>query len=146
MLTSFDPSIAETLTAYTIIASPDSFATMLTPILGVYVSTLITAPPVPSQTRSLAASCEICERTWVPLTYHHLIPKAVHAKVLKRGWHPKEKLNDVAWICRACHSFVHGVCTNEELARDWWSIELLMNRDDLRAFADWVGKVRWKKR
>lgn len=80
------------------------------------------------------------------MTYHHLIPKSTHERVLKRGWHTEDKLNSVAWLCRACHSFVHRVAGNEELAKSFWSIELLEEREDVKAWVKWVGRVRWKAR
>ena len=43
--------------------------------------------------------CEICARK-CPLTYHHLIPRSTHTKVLRKKWHPAERLNVVAWLCR----------------------------------------------
>lgn len=145
-LVSLDPSIPDTLTTYTIISQPSSLPDLLTPILSSYISSVTTAPPAPSQSRSLATACEICERAWIPLTYHHLIPKAVHAKALKRGWHREDDLNAVAWLCRACHSFVHRIASHEELAREWFTVDLLMERDDVEKWAAWVGKVRWKAR
>jgi len=68
----------------------------------------------------------------------------VHAKVLKRGWHTEDRLESVAWLCRACHSFVHRVASHEELAREWFTVERLMEREDVRRFGEWVGRVRWK--
>ena len=44
----------------------------------------------------------------------------------KRGWHGEEVLNSVAWLCRACHSFVHGLVGNEELARGFYTVELIL--------------------
>jgi hypothetical protein len=41
---------------------------------------------------------------------------------------------------------VHRVASHEELARDYYTVELLEEREDVRAFAEWVGKVRWKAR
>jgi len=35
---------------------------------------------------------------------------------------------------------------NEELAREWWSVDLLMGREDVQRFVGWVSKVRWKAR
>ncbi|KAF2429619.1 hypothetical protein EJ08DRAFT_698116 [Tothia fuscella] len=134
-------SVTESLATYTLITSPHHF---YAPILTSYI-TSTTSPPPPFHT-TRATSCELCFREYIPLTYHHLIPKAVHAKVLKRGWHEEWELNKVAWLCRACHSFVHGVAGNEELAREWYSVELLAGREDVRGFVGWVGKVRWKKR
>lgn len=70
----------------------------------------------------------------------------VHAKAVKRGWHREEDLNNVAWLCRACHSFVHRFKGHEELAREYFTVERLLGAEEVRAFAGWVGRVRWKAR
>lgn len=142
---SLPPSVHDTLQAYALTNPPSTdTATFLSPILTSYITHATHPPPAPSATRTLA--CELCDRDWIPLTYHHLIPKAVHAKVLKRGWHEESKLSSVAWLCRACHSFVHRVASNEELAREWFSVERLREREDVQRWIGWVGGVRWKKR
>lgn len=143
ILYSLDLSITDSLTAYGFLPSPSTPASFLTPVLNSYLKHLSTPPP-PSSTKALATHCEICERDWIPLTYHHLIPKSVYAKVLKRGWHLEEKLDSVAWLCRQCHSFVHQMAGNEELAREYYIVELLMEREDMRNWAKWVERVRWK--
>jgi len=38
------------------------------------------------------------------------------------------------------------VGSNEVLAREWWSVELLLGREDVRRWRGWVGRVRWKSR
>lgn len=146
ILAPLPPSIEESLSTYAYLRPAQTLAEFLTPILTSFVATLIAPPPPPSQTKELATECEICSREHIPLTYHHLIPRSVHAKVLKRGWHTEDRLNDVAWLCRACHSFVHSCASNEELAREWFTVERLLEREDVRGFAGWVGGVRWKKR
>ncbi|KAF2278498.1 uncharacterized protein EI97DRAFT_256635 [Westerdykella ornata] len=151
------PEIKDTLTAYTI-PPPSSTAPtaaqnattdadiqpLLTTLLSSYIDLTTTPPPPYSSTRT--AECELCLRDWIPLTYHHLIPKSVHDKVRKRAWHRDDRLNSVAWLCRACHSFVHRVCGNEELARSYFTVDLLMAREDVQAWVKWVGRVRWKSR
>jgi 5-methylcytosine-specific restriction endonuclease McrA len=122
----------------------DSIAFMLRPVLEAYITSTTAPPPPWASTR--ASACEICEREWIPLTYHHLIPRSTHAKVLKRGWHEEWELNKVAWLCRACHSFVHSIESNEELARAWYSVESLRAREDVQKWAAWVGRIRWKAR
>lgn len=154
------PMTLDSLTSYglvsthpdTPISTPAEAVSALLPFLKPLITaytTAATAPPpsaVPLVSRSTQKCCEICERDWMPLTYHHLIPRSVHAKVIKRGWHEEWRLDSVAWLCRACHSFVHSLASNEELAREWWSVELLMERDDVRRWAGWVSRVRWKAR
>lgn len=70
----------------------------------------------------------------------------MHEKVRKRGWHDEWVLNSVAWLCRACHSFVHRMAGNEELAREWFTVGRILEREDVRVWAAWVGRVRWKAR
>jgi hypothetical protein len=40
---------------------------------------------------------------------------------------------------------VHRCAGNEELARDWYTVELLRGREDVQRWVEWVGRVRWKK-
>ncbi|KAL8766678.1 MAG: hypothetical protein Q9209_006608 [Squamulea sp. 1 TL-2023] len=134
--------IAESLEAYGLLDCQADLPKFLTPVLQEYVNAATAAPPIWSNTR--ASACEICERDWIPLTYHHLIPKQIHAKAIKRAWHQEWQLNSVAWLCRACHNFVHRIASNEELAKDYWSVHRLMERDDVGAWANWIGRVRWK--
>jgi hypothetical protein len=140
-----DPQLSDSLTTYKILNPPaQDISTFLAPILTAYLTTATAPPPPPSSTRSQAAGCEICGRDWVPLTYHHLIPRFVHAKAVRRGWHREEDLNSVAWLCRACHSFVHRLAGHEELARAYFTVDRLLAREEVRSFAAWVGRVRWK--
>ncbi|KKK21151.1 hypothetical protein AOCH_003183 [Aspergillus ochraceoroseus] len=50
-----------------------------------YIPAVTRARPQPGP-RHAPTPCEICARDWIPLSYHHLIPRGVHAKVRKRGW------------------------------------------------------------
>lgn len=145
-----DPTIEETLQTYNLIAwpselkstlpaSPEAF---LLPSLTDYITTATTPPPATRVTKT--DHCEICGRWWIPLSYHHLIPRSVHDKVVKRGWHKKEDLQNVAWLCGACHKFVHQFKGNEELAREYYTVDRLMAEDEVRKWANWVGKLRWK--
>ncbi|KAK5172883.1 uncharacterized protein LTR77_003004 [Saxophila tyrrhenica] len=145
---SLPPSTTDSLSSYSIIPSPSHLDKFLEPMFTSYINAASAPPPeyTPALTASRPSGCEICGREHVPLTYHHLIPRQIHAKAVKRGWHQDWQLNKVAWLCRACHSFVHKVATNEELAREYYDVELLMGREDVRKFAQWVGRVRWKAR
>ena len=87
----------DSLISYGIIEDTDDAYKLLRRILDDYREQACAPPPVWSSTRT--TECEICARE-VPLTYHHLIPRAVHAKVLKQAWHPESMINSVAWLCR----------------------------------------------
>ncbi|KAJ5710052.1 hypothetical protein N7493_009644 [Penicillium malachiteum] len=134
--------VIDSLFVYGLMADRADFSEFISPVLSEFISSMTSAPPVWATTRTDA--CEICDRDWIPLSYHHLIPRGVHAKVLKKGWHDEWMLNSVAWLCRACHSFVHRMATNEELAREWFTVDRIMEREDVRDWAKWVSRVRWK--
>lgn len=53
-------------------------------------------------------------------------------------------LNRVAWLCIACHRFVHRMTSNEELAQKYYTVDKIMEREDAQAWAQWVGRIRWK--
>ncbi|KAK5995605.1 hypothetical protein PT974_04019 [Cladobotryum mycophilum] len=145
------PTISETLITYNLISPdpslpspllPSTPEAFLLPILTSYLTPLTTPPPATQSTRTSA--CEICERSWIPLSYHHLIPRFVHEKAVKRGWHRKEDLQNVAWLCGACHRFVHRFKNHEELAKNYYTVELLLEEEEVTRFAEWVGRLRWK--
>jgi hypothetical protein len=96
-LESISPAFTDSLVSYGLVADEESAIQLLRKVLDDYVKEQCAAPPPWSATRT--TECEICERE-VPLTYHHLIPRSTHAKVLKKKWHPESKLNSVAWLCR----------------------------------------------
>ncbi|KAG6840939.1 hypothetical protein C0991_003123 [Blastosporella zonata] len=90
-------SFTDTLISYGFALDPDGTVEFLRKVLADYIANACAPPPVWSSTRT--TECEICERE-VPLTYHHLIPRSTHAKVLKKKWHPEAMINSVAWLCR----------------------------------------------
>ncbi|KAG6009981.1 hypothetical protein E4U54_008461 [Claviceps lovelessii] len=143
-------SVPETLAAYHLTSAdatpesslPATTEAFLLPVMTSYVETLTTPPPASWTSRTDA--CEICDRDWMPLSYHHLIPRFVHDKVVKRGWHRKEDLQNVAWLCGACHRFVHQFKTHEELAREYYTVDRLLAEEEVRRFAAWVGRLRRK--
>ena len=140
--------ICDSLCSYGLIDEPSDLNRFMDNVLSSYLKLASAAPPefTPSLTASRPSGCEICNREQLPLTYHHLIPRQVHVKAVRRGWHKEWELNKVAWLCRACHSFVHKIATNEELARDLYDVGLLLEREQVQRWAAWVGRVRWKAR
>lgn len=94
---SIPPTIPDTLITYAVSSDEDDVQRFIHEVVTSYIESATAPPPVWKSTRT--EECEICERQ-VPLTYHHLIPRSTHDKVLKKGWHPEEMLNSVAWLCR----------------------------------------------
>ncbi|RPD53789.1 hypothetical protein L226DRAFT_517642 [Lentinus tigrinus ALCF2SS1-7] len=142
--TTTPPSFVDTLSSYGLVPSDSDghevAVAFLRKVLRDYLEEACAPPPVWSKTRT--TECEICERE-VPLTYHHLIPREVHDKVVKKKWHPEAMLNSVAWLCRPCHSVVHRVASNEVLAREFYTVELLLGREDIQKWRKYAAKQRW---
>lgn len=96
-LESISTSLVESLISYQIVSDADDALAFIRKVLADYIAQACSPPPIWSSTKT--DECAICMRE-VPLTYHHLIPRSTHAKVLKKGWHSKSMLNSVAWLCR----------------------------------------------
>ncbi|KAI0707434.1 hypothetical protein C8T65DRAFT_531752, partial [Cerioporus squamosus] len=138
------PPFIDTLASCGIISTDsdvdEAAVAFLRKVLRDYVAEACAPPPVWSKTRT--TECEICERA-VPLTYHHLIPREVHDKARKKKWHPEAMLNSVAWLCRPCHTAVHQVASNEVLAREFYTVEMLLAREDIQRWRKYAAKQRW---
>ncbi|KAF8179922.1 hypothetical protein K438DRAFT_1603153 [Mycena galopus ATCC 62051] len=133
-------SFTDTLVSYGIASDDEGSQSFLRKVLADYVADACSPPPIWSSTRT--RECEICERE-VPLTYHHLIPRAMHVKAVKKKWHPASMLNSVAWLCRPCHTVVHQVARTEELAQHYYSVDLLLQREDIRRWGKYASKQRF---
>ncbi|PVF94395.1 hypothetical protein CPB86DRAFT_789097 [Serendipita vermifera] len=145
------PSFCESLVTYSLANSQDNaedaFHRILISLNDELVSIADEAkraalPPAGGWKSTRTDACEICSRE-VPLTYHHLIPRSTHDKVLRRKWHSPDMLNVVAWLCRPCHNAVHKFAPNEELAQHFYSVDLLMQQEPIQKWAAYAGRQRW---
>ena len=91
-------SFIDTLISYGLSPDEEGCQSFVRKVLDIYIRDVTSPPPVWSKTRT--EECEMCERDGVPLTYHHLIPRSVHDKALKKKWHTEAMVNSVAWLCR----------------------------------------------
>jgi 5-methylcytosine-specific restriction enzyme A len=79
--------------------------------------------------QTLVGDCELCFRTDVEITIHHLTPKEVGGAFL-----PTAKL------CLPCHKQIHAIYTNEELAARMNTIERLRDDDTIKKFVRYIQK------
>jgi hypothetical protein len=88
------------------------------------------------------ACCELCGRDQ-PLTFHHLIPKAVHGRKRFQKRHTKEELRTRGLnICRLCHSGIHDLIDEKELAERFTTKEALLEHAGLLKHIAWVKKQK----
>lgn len=81
--------------------------------------------------------CNICER-FSRLTRHHVYPREIHRNLLKKGY-DAALLNNTVSICRMCHSTIHRFFTNEELARSFYTVDLLLADEKFYRYAKWAA-------
>src|SRR5690606_17460625 len=114
------PDLLETLTTYSLFSSLTSAKSFLSSILTQYRRS--TGPTTDEFKPTSITACELCHRSHLPLTAHHLVPRSAAAKAVKRGWRTEEETRNLAWICRSCHSFVHRAESNENLAKSFYTV------------------------
>lgn len=73
--------------------------------------------------------CALCGRDVPALTEHHLKPRSKG----RRG-----EVLPTAMICSACHRQLHALFTNDELAREYDSVEKLRAEPRMARFLRWV--------
>lgn len=86
-------------------------------------------------------SCEMCERL-MPLTVHHLYPREVQKKCLKRGLMTDADRLQKASICRQCHNTIHRLYENEHLALSLNSIDKLLQEENIQKWVIYARKQR----
>lgn len=81
--------------------------------------------------------CQICDRD-VKLTRHHVYPRETHKACLKRGIHEKELIKTIS-ICKMCHASIHRFFSNDELTKNYYSLELLLADEKVIKYAKWAA-------
>ncbi|WP_119393587.1 hypothetical protein [Salinibius halmophilus] len=85
-------------------------------------------------------ACELCQRTGVALTRHHLIPRSLHSKKwVRKMFDRNERISSTAWLCRPCHNHIHAEISEKDMARHYHSIERLRSVDRIAEFAHWLS-------
>jgi hypothetical protein len=87
--------------------------------------------------------CNICERQ-AKLTRHHVYPREIHKTLLKKGY-DVAVLNNTISICRMCHSTIHNFFTNEELAKSYYTVDLLLANEKFLRYAKWASNQKHGK-
>ncbi len=92
-----------------------------------------------SQTRTENNSCQLCGRSGMPLTRHHLIPRTRHSnKRNKKLFRRDDVKQRLALLCRACHSMCHSVLTEKEMEAGYATLAALASHPEIARFVEWV--------
>jgi 5-methylcytosine-specific restriction enzyme A len=73
--------------------------------------------------------CELCGRSEVKTTVHHLLPKEMGGT-----------FGDTANLCIPCHKQIHALYTNQELAARLSTLQELRRDEKLARFVKWIRK------
>ncbi|HSG02649.1 MAG TPA: hypothetical protein VLA39_02880 [Marinobacterium sp.] len=92
-------------------------------------------------TRNKPRECQLCQRV-IGLTFHHLIPRKVHSRPRFRKKFSREALNQGVWLCRDCHRAVHRFYDEITLAKEYNSLEALLNSEIIQRHIDWQRRQR----
>ncbi|CAG8531145.1 758_t:CDS:2 [Scutellospora calospora] len=88
---------------------------------------------------------EVCQnrQEHMPLTFHHLIPRAMHKRVFKKGLFTKEEcLTKGTNICRPCHSACHKMISHEQMAYEYNTVDKLLDHEGVIKFVTWASKQK----
>lgn len=75
------------------------------------------------------STCELCGRSSVDTTVHHLIPRE------EGGSH-----GPTAHLCRTCHKQIHALYSNKELAVRFHTIQQLREDEKISKYIKWIRK------
>ncbi|UPL50052.1 HNH endonuclease [Hymenobacter sublimis] len=75
--------------------------------------------------------CGLCEREVQHTSRHHLVPREEGGRY-----------GPTVELCQPCHSTIHLLLSNRELARHYNSVERLRQAEELQKYLHWVRRNR----
>jgi hypothetical protein len=89
---------------------------------------------------STSDTCALCGRSGLRTTRHHLIPRRTHRlKRIRKRFDREERLSAILHVCRPCHSHIHAVLNEKELAETYNSRTALLAHPDIAQFVAWLA-------
>lgn len=93
--------------------------------------------------KNIMESCELCGRTDLKLTFHHLIPRKMHSKKYVIKHHPEKDFTTYGiMVCIPCHKMIHKKISHRDLALTYFSKELLLEHDEIKKFVEFQSRQR----
>jgi len=92
-------------------------------------------------------ACELCRRTGLKLTRHHLIPRKRHRRrSCQERFDREEMTTRIAMLCKPCHSTVHATLSEQELEATYNTLNDLARHPEIAKFVKWVRKQKSDRR
>lgn len=107
---------------------------------GLGLQEALASPPQEEEVRP-AGSCEVCSRI-MPLTDHHLFPRQVHKKYLKRGLMQEADRTRILICCRQCHNTIHRLFDNDTLAGSLNTLQALQQEPQMQSWIAFACKQK----
>lgn len=82
-------------------------------------------------------TCYFCKRQ-MKMSRHHLYPKEMHLKYIKKGFTKEFLASNTLSLCRPCHSAVHRAEPNDVLASDYNTPESLIKHPKIIKFVNYI--------
>ena len=98
--------------------------------------------PHAERTKDAPPLCALCGRAQ-PLTFHHLIPRALHKRPRYKKRYTKEELRTLGIdVCQLCHNGLHDLFTKHELGESYMTKEALLEHPAVQKHVAWVRKQK----
>ena len=86
------------------------------------------------------SSCALCSRRADIMTRHHLVPRS---RLQRRSREDRKKLKsqetpNITYLCRPCHDQIHTVFTENELDKQYNSLEMVREHPEMVKFINWI--------
>lgn len=85
--------------------------------------------------------CKLCARDAV-LSFHHLIPRKMHRRQHFRKKFTKQQLAEGVYICQLCHRGIHKLYDEMTLAKEFNTLDKLLEDADVQKHINWVKKQK----
>lgn len=85
--------------------------------------------------------CPLCQRE-MDLTFHHLIPRAMHRRKYFRKHFSKAELAQGVDVCRPCHNAIHQFFSEMQLAKDINTLDKLLSQHEIQKHIIWMSKQK----
>ncbi|RHZ72557.1 hypothetical protein Glove_242g8 [Diversispora epigaea] len=87
-------------------------------------------------------TCSLCRRH-MRLSFHHLIPRMMHKRVVTKGIFTRLECNTRGIkICKTCHRCIHKMIPHAQLALKYNTQEMLLQHEGISKFVQWNSKQK----